>query len=85
MEAAKIADLSGGINNLASVDRMPVKHARDLLTAGANMVIPETVEAGLQLSAFVLEALGVPETTVVHVLDRERTRRVADLNNGAVT
>lgn len=31
MEAAKIADLSGGINNLASVDRMPVKHARDLL------------------------------------------------------
>ena len=61
------------------------KHARDLLAAGANMVIPETVEAGLQLSAFVLEALGVPETTVGHVLDRERTRRVADLNNGAVT
>ncbi len=61
------------------------KHARDLLAAGANMVIPETVEAGLQLSAFVLDALGVPETTVGHVLDRERTRRVADLNNGAVT
>lgn len=58
------------------------KHARDLLAAGANMVIPETVEAGLQLSAFVLDALGVPETTVGHVLDRERTRRVADLNNG---
>ena len=48
------------------------------------MVIPETVEAGLQLSAFVLDALGVPETTVGHVLDRERTRRVADLNNGTV-
>jgi CPA2 family monovalent cation:H+ antiporter-2 len=60
------------------------KHARDLLAAGANMVIPETVEAGLQLSAFVLEALGVPESTVGHVLDRERTRRVADLNSGAV-
>ena len=37
------------------------KHARDLLAAGANMVIPETVEAGLQLSAFVLDALGVPD------------------------
>lgn len=60
------------------------KHARDLLAAGANMVIPETVEAGLQLSAFVLDALGVPETTVSHVLDRERTRRVTNLNNGAV-
>ena len=47
-------------------------------------MIPETVEAGLQLSAFVLEALGVPESTVGHVLDRERTRRVADLNSGAV-
>lgn len=31
MEAVKIADLSGGINNLANVDRMPAKHARDLL------------------------------------------------------
>lgn len=59
------------------------KHARDLLAAGANKVIPETVEAGLQLSAFVLDALGVPEITVGHVLDRERTRRVSDLNNGA--
>ena len=59
------------------------KHARDLLDAGANKVIPETVEAGLQLSAFVLDALGVPEITVGHVLDRERRRRVSDLNNGA--
>ena len=59
------------------------KHARDLLAAGANKVIPETVEAGLQLSAFVLDALGVPEITVGHVLDRERTRRVSDFNNGA--
>jgi CPA2 family monovalent cation:H+ antiporter-2 len=34
------------------------QHARDLLAAGATAVVPETLEAGLQLSSFALQAAG---------------------------
>ncbi|MFC3461440.1 hypothetical protein [Massilia haematophila] len=48
------------------------KHARILKQAGATVVVPETLEASLQLSAFVLEAMGLDERVVDGIVDRER-------------
>jgi CPA2 family monovalent cation:H+ antiporter-2 len=48
------------------------KHARALKLAGASVVVPETLEASLQLSAFVLEAMGLDERVVDGIVDRER-------------
>ncbi len=48
------------------------KHARALKRAGANVVVPETLEASLQLSASVLEALGMDEVEVDRIVDHER-------------
>jgi CPA2 family monovalent cation:H+ antiporter-2 len=48
------------------------KHARALKLAGASVVVPETLEASLQLSAFVLEAMGLDERIVDGIVDRER-------------
>jgi CPA2 family monovalent cation:H+ antiporter-2 len=48
------------------------KHARALRQAGASVVVPETLEASLQLSAFVLEAMGLDERTVDGIVDHER-------------
>ncbi len=55
------------------------KHALALKQAGASYVIPETLEAGLQLSAFVLQQLGLSEGTTAHLIQIERDRRIADL------
>jgi CPA2 family monovalent cation:H+ antiporter-2 len=48
------------------------KHARALKLAGASIVVPETLEASLQLSAFVLESLGMEEREVDRIVDHER-------------
>jgi CPA2 family monovalent cation:H+ antiporter-2 len=48
------------------------KHARALKQAGATVVVPETLEASLQLSAFVLEAIGLEERLVDRIVDHER-------------
>nr|WP_235584407.1 cation:proton antiporter [Massilia sp. MS-15] len=48
------------------------KDARALRLAGASVVVPETLEASLQLSAFVLEAMGLDERTVDGIVDHER-------------
>ena len=48
------------------------KHARALKLAGASVVVPETLEASLQLSSFVLEAMGLDERMVDGIVDRER-------------
>jgi CPA2 family monovalent cation:H+ antiporter-2 len=48
------------------------KHARALKLAGATVVVPETLEASLQLSAFVLEAMGLDERMVDNIVDAER-------------
>jgi CPA2 family monovalent cation:H+ antiporter-2 len=53
------------------------QHARDLLSAGATAVVPETLEAGLQLSLFALQAAGVPEAQIVFALQAERESRVS--------
>ncbi|HYD59590.1 MAG TPA: cation:proton antiporter [Noviherbaspirillum sp.] len=56
------------------------KHAQALKQAGASYVIPETLETGLQLSAFVLQSLGISEGTAAHTIQIERDRRIAELH-----
>jgi CPA2 family monovalent cation:H+ antiporter-2 len=56
------------------------KHARTLKQAGASVVIPETLESSLQLSAFVLQAVGVGSDTVDGMMEAERERYVAALD-----
>jgi CPA2 family monovalent cation:H+ antiporter-2 len=58
------------------------KHARDLKLAGATIVVPETLEAGLQLSAFVLEAVGMDAALVDRLIDVERDLFLATLADG---
>ncbi|MES2756888.1 MAG: cation:proton antiporter [Pseudomonadota bacterium] len=48
------------------------QQARLLKLAGATVVVPETLEASLQLSAFVLESLGLEELEVDGIIDDER-------------
>jgi monovalent cation:H+ antiporter-2, CPA2 family len=55
------------------------KHALALKQAGATFVIPETLETGLQLSAFVLQTLGFEEGVAAHTIQIERERHIADL------
>jgi CPA2 family monovalent cation:H+ antiporter-2 len=57
------------------------KHARALKRAGANVVVPETLEASLQLSAFVLEGMGLDERMVDDIVDRERDQFAAALDD----
>lgn len=55
------------------------KHARALRLAGASVVVPETLEASLQLSAFVLEAMGLDGRLVAGIVDHERELVTAKL------
>jgi CPA2 family monovalent cation:H+ antiporter-2 len=52
-------------------------HAAVLRAAGATVVIPETLETSLQLSAFALQAAGVDEARATASVDAERDRRIA--------
>jgi CPA2 family monovalent cation:H+ antiporter-2 len=54
-------------------------HAAVLRDEGANVVIPETLEAGLQISAVVLQAAGIPESVAAGLVDAERERRIGAL------
>ncbi|MES2317685.1 MAG: cation:proton antiporter [Pseudomonadota bacterium] len=58
------------------------KHARALKLAGATIVVPETLEASLQLSAFVLEAMGLDLAHVDRIIDVERDQFLATLADG---
>jgi CPA2 family monovalent cation:H+ antiporter-2 len=57
-------------------------HARQLLGDGATDVVPETVEASLQLAARVLEGLGTPNEAVTERITRERELELAPLRTG---
>jgi monovalent cation:H+ antiporter-2, CPA2 family len=59
-----------------------IRHARDLKLAGASIVVPETLEASLQLSAFVLEAMGMDAAHVDRIVDIERADFLATLADG---
>jgi CPA2 family monovalent cation:H+ antiporter-2 len=67
----------------AAYSRLPVfarsrdeKHARELLEAGATMVIPETLEAALHLASMALQQVGLPDQEVSRAVEAERERRV---------
>ncbi|MEL7545686.1 MAG: cation:proton antiporter [Pseudomonadota bacterium] len=49
-----------------------VEHARELYAAGANHVIPDAIEAGLQMSARALEQFGYATETVRDLIAAER-------------
>jgi CPA2 family monovalent cation:H+ antiporter-2 len=49
-------------------------HAAALLRAGASLVVPETLESGLQLSRSVLYSLGFPEPVAAQAIQQERLR-----------
>ena len=57
--------------------------ARILMRAGASTVVPETLEASLQLSAFVLEAMGLDARRVDEIVDAERDLFAATLVEAA--
>lgn len=57
-----------------------ISHARALKLAGATIVVPETLEASLQLSAFVLEAMGLDAAHVDRLVDSERAVFQASLD-----
>jgi CPA2 family monovalent cation:H+ antiporter-2 len=60
------------------------RHARSLKRAGATVVVPETLEASLQLSAFVLESMGLDERTVDDIVDGERDLFAEQLNDAGL-
>ena len=60
------------------------RHARSLKRAGATVVVPETLEASLQLSAFVLESMGLDERTVDDIVDHERDLFAEQLNDAGL-
>jgi CPA2 family monovalent cation:H+ antiporter-2 len=60
------------------------KHALALKKAGATLIFLETLESGLQLSALVLQTLGVTEAAAARVVQSERDRRIALLEDGQV-
>jgi CPA2 family monovalent cation:H+ antiporter-2 len=53
------------------------QHARELMAVGATAVVPETLEAGLQLSSFALQAVGMPQAQILQALQEERESRVS--------
>lgn len=54
-------------------------HALALVQAGATLVVPEALEAALQLAATVLQTAGVGEARAVDIVQAERERRNAVL------
>ncbi|HEY5801648.1 MAG TPA: NAD-binding protein, partial [Burkholderiaceae bacterium] len=54
-------------------------HAAALLAAGASNVIPEALEAGLQLSGLLLDQLGYSEDAVEQLLQQQRVSRIGSL------
>ena len=59
------------------------RNARALASAGATVVVPETLEASLQLSALVLETMGLDEGSVDTIIDTERDAFSATLARAA--
>jgi len=58
------------------------QHALALMRAGATLVVPETLESGLQLSEFVLQSLGFPEPAAAQVIQIEREKRIRTTHSG---
>jgi CPA2 family monovalent cation:H+ antiporter-2 len=48
-----------------------------LYDAGANLVVPETLESGLQLAGFALSSTGIPDEAASRILELRREQRLA--------
>lgn len=57
-------------------------HAQGLTRAGATAVVPETVEASLQLGRLVLEVAGIPDERIDQVVDEQRAHALSALHQG---
>lgn len=57
-------------------------HAHALREAGANLVMPEALEAGLQLSSFVLHAIGIDGDRAAQAIRVERHARLTAVRRG---
>ena len=55
------------------------KQALRLLASGANAVVPETLEAGLQMAGRVLQLVGTPDDVVLRRLDLQRELELEEL------
>ncbi|HJV25210.1 MAG TPA: cation:proton antiporter [Aromatoleum sp.] len=55
-------------------------HAKSLRNAGASIVIPETLESGLQLAGSVFDTVGVSGEVSARLLEQERARRAVAYN-----
>ncbi len=55
-------------------------HSQELMELGATGIVPETLEASLQLASDVLHALGTPHDAVVPHMDRVREEGYARVN-----
>lgn len=60
-----------------------VTHARELLSAGATAVIPETTEASLQLGEALLAGVGIPVEAAHKIVEERRFLEQAHLLEGA--
>ena len=58
------------------------RHALALREAGADTVIPETLESALQLASLALARAGLPSTALSGLLEREREQRIASFRGG---
>ena len=56
------------------------KHAARLLTRGATRVMPETVEASLQLAEMVLLGTGIPEDAARQLVELRRQQEHSALD-----
>ena len=59
-----------------------IGHAKRLITQGANHVIPETMEASLQLGEMLLMGAGIPDATARHVIDVRRQAEQVAVDDG---
>jgi len=55
-------------------------HSQELIKLGATGIVPETLEASLQLASDVLHSLGTPHEAIVPHLDRIREEGYARVN-----
>ena len=59
-------------------------HATRLIASGATHVIPETIEASLQLGEMVLMGIGVPDEAARRVIESRRQAEQASIDESLV-
>ena len=57
-----------------------IEHATHLIARGASHVVPETIEASLQLSEMVLMGVGIPDHAAHHMIEARRQAEQATVD-----